>query len=454
MGSLLFGALLSLVATASAGPSNPHLHILPDASTAEYLMALENQSPFSFLRANPIIEKAKYLGARNLKFLEHLNRFRGADAQLRITKRSEGYIGIPIDSPYKYSPEILETRLKEFMTEMPPALRSILLEEGSFTNSLPVDEESYLLWARRMDRLYQTALRWTLIEPYLPYFRTAKKDDIRGHYFLGKEPDLQNKLRDLHEASADEQKRLGDLLVGLCQNHPTRTKKECETQFKKAFRAKKIQAFYDRYLPEGKKTWDKYFTVSNPRRDLVWNSKNSDEAILPFRTPANTDILQFLKFNIEEEWKWGSWQLRLDFQSNADVRVIFQPGVLPHVNTLGGNTINMDANSPLEEWDTQWTIRHEFGHVLGFNDCYVEFYDDTEKAMINYQLDVTNIMCATNGKVKDIHVDLLRAKYFTPVHHSNSLSSVDLPNITEANRESRRTQPGELQPKAFPYFTP
>lgn len=411
MGSLLFGALLSMVATASVGPSKPHLHILPDASTAEYLMALENQSAFSFLRANPIIEKAKYLGARNLKFLEHLNRFRAADVPLRLTQRTEGYLGIPIESPRKYSPQILETRLNTLKTEMPPALRAILLEEEAFTDRLPVDEESYLLWARKINGLYQTAMRWTLVEPYLSYYRTAKTGDIRGYYFLSKEPDLEDKLRHLHESSADEQKRLGDLLVDLCQNDPTRTRKDCEARLKRAIRNKKTLAFYERHLPAGKKTWDSYYSVSNPRRDLIWNSKNSDEAVLPFRTPASNDILQFLKSNIEEEWTWGSWQLRLDFQPNAEVNVIFQPGVLPHVNQLGGNTINMDANSSLEEWDTQWTIRHEFGHVLGFNDCYVEFYDETEKAMINYQLDVTNIMCSTNGKVKDIHVDLLRAKY-------------------------------------------
>jgi len=53
---------------------------------------------------------------------------------------------------------------------------------------------------------------------------------------------------------------------------------------------------------------------------------------------------------------------------------VFEPGVTPHVNGIGGRIITMDANAPLDDYDVSWTIRHEYGHVLGFPDCYVEFY--------------------------------------------------------------------------------
>jgi hypothetical protein len=77
-------------------------------------------------------------------------------------------------------------------------------------------------------------------------------------------------------------------------------------------------------------------------------------------------------------------------------------------------TITMDSTSSMDEWDVQWTIRHEFGHSLGLPDCYVEFYDDNEQAMVNYQLDTTNLMCSRRGELQQIHVDELKKAYYRP----------------------------------------
>jgi hypothetical protein len=81
------------------------------------------------------------------------------------------------------------------------------------------------------------------------------------------------------------------------------------------------------------------------------------------------------------------------------------------VDKLGGNEITMDKNAPLSEYEVQWTIRHEFGHVLGFRDCYLEFYDSTEKAIVSYQFDVTNLMCSRQGHLKEIHYQELKRLY-------------------------------------------
>jgi hypothetical protein len=39
-------------------------------------------------------------------------------------------------------------------------------------------------------------------------------------------------------------------------------------------------------------------------------------------------------------------------------------------------------------------LAHEFGHVLGFRDCYVEFYEADSDQFVFYQLDPRNIMCS------------------------------------------------------------
>jgi hypothetical protein len=73
----------------------------------------------------------------------------------------------------------------------------------------------------------------------------------------------------------------------------------------------------------------------------------------------------------------------------------------------------MDGNRNIDEYSARWTIRHEYGHVLGFPDCYLEFYDVETETMINYQLDITDLMCSRRGAFKVNHFDQLKAAYFT-----------------------------------------
>src|SRR5439155_5532825 len=92
--------------------------------------------------------------------------------------------------------------------------------------------------------------------------------------------------------------------------------------------------------------------------------------------------------------------------------IVWEAGATPHVESAPGSTITMDENSLLSEYDVQWTIRHEYGHVLGFPDCYHEFYDVEEEVFVSYQLDVTNLMCSRRGKLKETHYNELKKAYF------------------------------------------
>jgi hypothetical protein len=185
----------------------------------------------------------------------------------------------------------------------------------------------------------------------------------------------------------------------------------CSGRVQTAIQAGKLYELYLQYLPNSQKVWDSYFSLSNPRSEIVWTRNNPEKMIVPFENPNDQKVLDFLKINIEDEWKWTGWNLILDFRSSAPVHVDFQAGVVPHVNGVGGDTIVMDNNAPLTEWDVQWTIRHEFGHVLGFTDCYMEFYDPKLKAIVTYQLDIENIMCARSGKFLRAHYETLKDNY-------------------------------------------
>ncbi|NBY20839.1 hypothetical protein EBQ74_11505 [bacterium] len=134
----------------------------------------------------------------------------------------------------------------------------------------------------------------------------------------------------------------------------------------------------------------------------------------PFEKPDSEEVFSFLKENIEDEWRWSGWALKLNFIKGDwnTTHVEFIPGATPHVNGLAGSTITMDANQPLTEYHVRWTIRHEFGHTLGFPDCYVEFYEPNQHEMISYQVDTTNLMCSRRGKLQEKHFLELKRVYY------------------------------------------
>lgn len=387
------------------------VHILPDAPSSFYQLALKNQILIftdNELIADPI-KTAIQLGEKNLNWLKYMNQFRDEANQLRLTKPGE-LTGVPITAPKKYSPQTVSETSDAIKKDMPAALADIYYSSQSLPKDLPVAEDVYIEWARKIDRNYQTAARWQTMQPYLGYLKQEQSNDVRGYYFMHQMTDIESNLRNFSQLPSTEQDQFSDWLRQLCQNSQG-VFSSCSSQLKTAVTKNLVYEFYLKYLKGGEDLWNSYFGLRNPRKDMEWSKMNPLTAVLPFLDPKNSKILNFLKVNIEDEWKWNDWSLKLDFRPQADVHVEFRPCVTPHVNGLGGNTIVMDENTPLTEWDVQWTIRHEFGHVLGFKDCYVEFYDEKEKVIINYQLDIDNLMCSRKGRFQESHYLTLKEMY-------------------------------------------
>ncbi len=405
----LLSAILFFAVSAQAAPRILP-HILPDAPSSEYRgkYILGNTAAFG---ADQDIESAIKLGERNMAWLNHMNSFRPEGQKIQLTRPGD-LKGIPIDSPKKYSPDTISVDYQTTYAEMPAPMAQILYSTQPFTNDTPIAEADYVTWAKKVDRNYQTAVRWKLMAPYLSYLSQRRAEDLRGYYFLAKKTEnVEAKLRSAHTLPAAEQAQIKDWLMQMCQNNDGLSR-DCANRAAASIQNQRAYEFYLGFLNNSESIWNGYFSLENPRAEITWSSATPNVMNVPFMNPGNDRVLEFLKFNIEEEFKWDLWNLKLNFVSQAPIHVEFQAGVTPHVNGAGGDTITMDANAPLTEWDVQWTIRHEFGHVLGFVDCYEEFYDPTEKAIITYQLDIEHLMCARSGRMQKSLYDTLKQFYY------------------------------------------
>jgi hypothetical protein len=411
--TFLFPTLL--IATQShAGPfhlpSIPHLD--PEMTSVEYERALA-LAPKKNKASDPVLQKILTLGKRNLDWLEAVNSARSASDRLELSNPALA-AGIPIDQPSKSSGTLIKTNFQAFQNSVDPAFMQVLNATTPVPTTSVGSDSDFIAAVRKLDRLYQKTSRWLLQEPYLMAYAQRASGDIRGYYFLAKEPNLESKLKNWSQQPQALRDQLEPWLVGQCLNSGT-SASTCKSQFKQALGASALGAwnFFSQHLIKARKAYNDYFVVQNPRSEAYWE-KNLPEFVLPFKTPATVEQADWFKFNVEDEWKVTNlFSLRIDFRNQAFglAELVFKPGATPNVNGLGGSTITMDSNRPIQEYLTRWTIRHEFGHVLGFPDCYIEFYDSTEAVMINYQIDVDNLMCSRKGHLLPVHLDALKAAY-------------------------------------------
>jgi hypothetical protein len=122
---------------------------------------------------------------------------------------------------------------------------------------------------------------------------------------------------------------------------------------------------------------------------------------------------------LESFYSRFDWSFNLEYLRRSSLsrptQLIFTPGITAHVNQLAGDEIHLDANSFQQQ---TVTAAHEFGHILGFPDCYIEFYERENRQMIYYSLDDSNYMCALSGQFKDEHLIELRRSYFAQSEYS------------------------------------
>lgn len=386
-----------------------HIPHLPLELTFEESQKLYQSLPSTQKNTkDPYIQASIDGGEKLSQWIDLINSNRSEGDAIRLTSKSTQR-GIPIDKPSKYGPSVIQSRLSTLQGDMPKEMKEIIYGKASIVNTPIVSDADFVTWGRKVSRLYQTAVRWESYQPWLGQMAQRRYRDVRGYYHLTKIKDLDYQLNNYGTLSGEEAKHLREALYGICLNY-AQSEKDCDKNLRAAIKGNSLVNFKNRYFNWAGKIWKSFFTISNPRKDVKWEDENLMQVV--FKDPKNETIKDWLKVNVEDEFKWDGWNLEMKFKKFGFglSHIEFKKNVTPHVS--GGNKIVMDANTPLEEYGVKWTIRHEYGHILRIPDCYHEFYDKEQNLMINYQLDTTDLMCSRAGSMNERIYKELKRVYF------------------------------------------
>ncbi len=396
---LALSALVSLSLASAHDADIPHLDL--EMSSAEYRQHLAKSFHKELTNDQPPIAQSLRWGDRLSKWLAHENARRSSSEALRLSNPNQRGGGIPIDRPSVYSIATIGENIQLLRKELSPAVLAVL-DGAAFPAQLPVSDEDFIKEARRVDRNYQTAARVKSLMPWMSHYRSAKSKDVRGYHFFSTQGWSAERVDRLSELSETEQQQVITHLVGMCLNNNAQTLDRCRARVQREREAGRLGALYTELFAFSARVWRNFFDIPSSAVRSDVNHRDPKRMVVPFNTPSVERFIPYLKDNVEDEFRFGDWSLVINFGRFLNgPRLTFKPGVVPHVTGLGGNEIVMDSNQPIEEFDSQWTIRHEFGHVIGLPDCYHEFYDDEQQAFVNYQLDVTDLMCSRAGNMNE-----------------------------------------------------
>jgi hypothetical protein len=236
-----------------------------------------------------------------------------------------------------------------------------------------------------------------------------RSEDIRGYLSLKemsceskKTKDcLENQLNSFHTLLKKTREDLEIKLISLCEK--SEEKELCVAEFFAKKQKRKLVDYYQNYMNTFRRNkLDSLFGLEKNNRSFQCEKKDEVlELLIPFyaKNGAFSSYEQAYQQILRATEKyWSNDKFRIKFydsqKSDKSVQVIRVGGVISRVNKR--TPYYVELSEGLNGHLLSKTFAHELGHVFGFSDCYIEFYERENNRIVYYELDRKrkNLMCS------------------------------------------------------------
>lgn len=321
----------------------------------------------------------------------------------------------PPTAPRRISPERVVAEFTELLASLPEWMRDGLYSEA-LVEVTPEREAAFVEFGIRIARLNGNALRWlTIMQLDAIRDPTRSKRDVRGFLALAtKGKALDEALTKFFHLPAPEQDELARALVGLCIN-TTGNAQDCAQRLKAAKDQGDVLSFKRQYWDVAYKTWQDFFTpTENVPHPPYKRDPRTGQVVVYVQSTGDPEFERFASEILAKAWSRADFPFRVEFAKRSDApTVVFDKTKMPMVIRQLGVGIKLVWNPtlPRAAASNQQRLAHEFGHVIGFKDCYFEYYDAAANELVSYQLDTRNLMCSLPGRASDYQVAWLKSFY-------------------------------------------
>lgn len=210
----------------------------------------------------------------------------------------------------------------------------------------------------------------------------------------------EKKTSECAPETQNEEKFIEERLVKMCQSI-TNNKVACQAQYNLERQNRKISPLLKHYQNRfQKERYEKLFVLAEGHSKFNCSLLEEKVTIMKMKVfigTWNVEKITGLLSVVAQTWSRGNFKLEIEItpEKGSDViEIIPSNGFISYVPNNNTNLVYLSQQ--LDERSQGRILAHEFGHVLGFPDCYTEFFDGERSDLVYYEQPATdtNMMCS------------------------------------------------------------